>query len=230
MKIVAISDTHCQLQKIAEKYPMTGDLLVHAGDLTYRGDLKEMPSQLYDLGQLGKKFKHGAVFICGNHDWLGEREPGILQALAEENGIVWLQDQEITIGGVRIWGSAYTPAFCQWAFQTDPYGEEGPDPEEVWSKVPEGVDLLLTHGPSFGHLDTPGGQSNHVGCPYLMRHIQRIKPKIQVSGHIHGSHGHVLGADGILYVNASICNENYDPNNKPVVIDYADGIATVVDS
>src|ERR1035437_5584352 len=176
MKITCVSDSHCQLSKIIDKYPMVGDLLIHSGDLTYRGDLKEMPSQLYDLGRLAKKFKYGGIFVCGNHDWLGEREPEIMRNLAEENGLTWLQDQEVTVNGIRIYGSAYTPFFCSWAFSTSPYDpEEGVDPEEVWSKVPAGIDLLLTHGPSFGQLDI--AREGHKGCPSLMRHIQRIQPK-----------------------------------------------------
>jgi Icc-related predicted phosphoesterase len=193
--------------------------------------LKEMPAQLYDLGRLSKKFKYGGIFICGNHDWLGEREPEIMRNLAEENGLTWLQDQEVTVNGIRIHGSAYTPAFCQWAFQTSPFDPEvGADPEEIWSKVKEGVDILVSHGPSYGYLDLVQDEASHKGCPSLMRHIQRAQPKIHVCGHFHGSRGHVMGADGILRVNAAIVNENYDPVNKPIVLDYTNEVATVVDS
>lgn len=184
----------------------------------------EVPAQMYDLGQTGKKFKH-TIMIAGNHDWLAEREPGTFKMLAEENGLIWLQNQEATVNGIRIYGSGSTPEFCGWALNLDRYDGSL---EEEWAKIPEGIDILLTHGPSWGHQDH--SYNGPLGCRALKDAIERVKPSIHFFGHIHHSRGHHVGADGILYVNASICNEQYDPINKPIVVDYVNRVATVIDS
>jgi Icc-related predicted phosphoesterase len=214
MKIVAISDTHCQLHKISLP---EGEILVHAGDLTYRGTLNEMAQQFYDLGQHGKKFKH-TIAICGNHDWLGEKEPNTVKMLAKENGVIWLQDDMVEIEGIKFYGSAWTPEFCNWAFNLD---RNDGSLEEAWDKIPEGIDILMTHGPAYGRQDH--SYDGPLGCTKLMRAIDRVKPKAHIFGHIHHSYGYHIGADGILYANASTCNESYDPINKPIVFDYTDG-------
>lgn len=225
MKIVAISDTHCQLDKITLP---EGDILLHAGDLTYRGTLNEMATQFYDLGQHGKKFKK-TIAVCGNHDWLGEREPNTVRMLAEENGVTWLQDSGVILDpdgswyplmdpkaeGLKIYGSAWTPEFCEWAFNLD---RNDGSLEEAWDRIPEGIDILLTHGPSWGNLDD--SYEGPLGCRALKSAIERVKPKLHVFGHIHHAYGQKVGADGITYVNASTCNEQYDPINPPMVIEW----------
>jgi predicted phosphodiesterase len=55
LRIVCISDTHCQLSKV--NLP-EGDVLVLTGDLSYRGTLKEMSTELDILAKKGNKFKH----------------------------------------------------------------------------------------------------------------------------------------------------------------------------
>ena len=215
MRVCAISDTHCQLGAIEEKLKkVEADLLIHAGDLTYRGNLSEMSDQLRILGRIGKYFKHGAVFTCGNHDWLGEREPELLRCLAYDNGLKWLQDDLVEIEGVKIYGSAYTLEFCGWAFNMDRHDGT---PEETWARIPEGVDILVTHGPSYGNMDHH--ENGNLGCRALGEAIARVKPQAHVFGHIHHAYGEKTGADGIRYVNASVCTEQYNPTNEPIVFE-----------
>ena len=79
------------------------------------------------------------------------------------------------------------------------------------------TDLLVTHGPPKGILDlTPRGEP--VGCEELREAVRRVKPRLHVFGHIHHAYGrHVV--DGTRFVNASICDEFYEPSNRPVVVD-----------
>ncbi|MHA2067516.1 MAG: metallophosphoesterase family protein, partial [Candidatus Thorarchaeota archaeon] len=57
-----------------------------------------------------------------------------------------------------------------------------------------------------------------VGCEAQRRWIEENQPKLVVCGHIHGGYG--LGLIGnTLVVNASICNEKYQPVNRPVVLE-----------
>ena len=41
MKLVFISDTHCQLQKLIEKGLPKGDVLIHSGDALSYGSMPE---------------------------------------------------------------------------------------------------------------------------------------------------------------------------------------------
>lgn len=60
------------------------------------------------------------------------------------------------------------------------------------------------------------------GCSDLARRLLVVKPTVSVCGHVHEGHG-VLEEDGILYVNAAICDRaNYDPVQAPIVVDIYD--------
>jgi Icc-related predicted phosphoesterase len=106
-----------------------------------------------------------------------------------------------------------TPRFFDWAFNAD---ED--DLYETWSKIPDGIDILVTHGPPKGVLDiTQDGDS--VGCPILAAEIMyRIKPKYHIFGHIHEGYGQQK-IEGITYINASTCNRKYQPVNPPIILD-----------
>src|SRR5271155_6014323 len=112
MRIVTLSDTHCQLDKI--NIP-NGDILIHAGDLTYRGDVKETSKELFELSKYKGAFKH-IILVEGNHDWLGFRNPTIMDQLCKDNGITLLRDSGINIDGLNLWGSPWQPEFCNWSW------------------------------------------------------------------------------------------------------------------
>lgn len=225
MKIVSISDTHCQLDKI--NLP-DGDLLIHAGDLTYRGTIKEVSRELYLLQELSSKFKYGAIFICGNHDWLGEKDPDMLSFLVKGTNLKYLQDSEIVIEGIKIYGSPYQPEFGGWAFNLSRF--EG-ELLHKWSMIPDDTQILITHGPpknirdlTLGHeIMTPYGMEidppQHVGCYDLKNRVEQLKDlRLHVFGHIHSAYG-VTEIGKTKFVNASICNEKYQPVNAPIIVD-----------
>jgi Icc-related predicted phosphoesterase len=87
--------------------------------------------------------------------------------------------------------------------------------------IPEDTDVLITHGPPSGILDLVNNWRQpfqNVGCELLRFHVERVKPALNVFGHIHEGYG-VKQVDDTLFVNASICNPSYNPINKPIVID-----------
>ncbi|VDO25545.1 unnamed protein product [Heligmosomoides polygyrus] len=48
--------------------------------------------------------------------------------------------------------------------------------EEKWKVLPADLDVLITHTPALGYLDTFG--SERWGCRYLLNEIEtRVKPK-----------------------------------------------------
>jgi Icc-related predicted phosphoesterase len=228
-KLVFISDTHLRHNFVVPE----GDILCHTGDMTMQGSVQEMARAATWLK--GLKVGHGfkaAVVICGNHDWLGERDPATTRLLFEEKGLIYLHDQAAEILGLRFYGSPYQPEFCDWAFNV----RRGPELAAIWAKIPDDTQVLLTHGPPRGRLDvvheadeskynTLYGHpvryiKKHVGCNDLAKRIAQLKDlKISASGHIHCGYGLEKGADGITYINSSICNESYQAVNKPIVID-----------
>ena len=129
--------------------------------------------------------------------------------------IKYLLDQQTEIFGLKIWGSPWQPEFYNWAFNLPRNGE---DLKEKWFWIPSDCDILVTHGPAYGHLDISGYGGQNVGCELLRERVDVIKPLIHCFGHIHGSAGYKFDGN-THYFNASILDERYEYRNKPMTID-----------
>jgi Icc-related predicted phosphoesterase len=82
------------------------------------------------------------------------------------------------------------------------------------------VDILITHTPAWGFVDTIEGRRNeHLGCELLAERVEEIKPKIHCSGHIHTGHGYNFYED-MHFFNASVLNEQYNYAQKPIHIEW----------
>lgn len=215
MIITFISDTHTKHRYCEDDLP-GGDLLIHAGDLMNSGydenDVWEF------LGWFDKQEQYKShVFIAGNHDRFFENNPDNLKNILREYPyLTYLQDQFYNVDGVKIYGSPWQPAFFDWAFNLPRNGE---DLREKWFWIPSDTDILITHGPAWGHLDvTPYGNLN-VGCELLRVRVDELKPKIHVFGHVHSGYGYKFH-NGTHFFNASVLNERYNYKNKPITIDW----------
>lgn len=203
-KIVCISDSHSH----NEFFVPDGDILLHAGDSTYVGEIQEITKFNEWLGSLPHKHK---IIIAGNHDWLFQTNPALAKSLI--TNAIYLEDNFCEVMGLKIYGSPWQPWFFDWAFNL----QRGKEIAAKWALIPEDTDILITHGPPFSILDkTPHGDL--VGCEELLKVVKRIKPKLHVFGHIHHSYGRLKRID-IDFVNACVCNELYEPTNIPIVID-----------
>ena len=191
MRLVLISDTHGLHDRL--EIP-DGDILIHAGDMSNVGEVDEIRDFADWFASCPHKHK---LIIAGNHDFLFESEPAKARSLLRN--CVYLQDSESVIGGLRFYGSPYTPRFFDWAFNQD----RGPVSAARWAKIPAGIDVLITHGPPFGILDR-----NHLGlftgCRDLLDAVQRVRPRLHVFGHIHEGAGMQTHKSlGLTFVNAS---------------------------
>lgn len=100
---------------------------------------------------------------------------------------IYLEDSGTKVGGLNIYGSPWQPVFCDWAFNL----ERGDPLRAVWKKIPDGTDILITHGPPIGHGDILKGGSERSGCVDLLMEIQkRVRPKYHIFGHIHEGYGY----------------------------------------
>jgi Icc-related predicted phosphoesterase len=203
VKVVLTSDTHGFHDAIDVP---DGDLLIVAGDFTKRGRREEIAA--FDRWLRARPHRHKVV-IAGNHDFG-------MQDLPDRRGLItgatYLEDELVEIGGVRIWGSPWQPRFFDWAFNLD----RGEPLRRVWAKIPDGIDILVTHGPPRGILDvTDRGEA--VGCDDLREAVFRVRPKLHVFGHIHEAYGERM-VDGVRFVNACACTVRYAPTQPPIVV------------
>lgn len=196
MKIVCISDTHGKHKEL--KLP-EGDMIIHAGDISGMGRLHEITNFLAWFVELPYQYK---VFIGGNHDYLLEDQPSVFKALIPDN-LIYLENSEVEIEGLKLWGSPITPRFFDWAFNCD----RGEKIKQYWDQIPIDTDILITHGPPLGQGDkTQRGEM--VGCEDLLIKIQEVQPKYHIFGHIHEGYG-ITNFKNTTFINASVLDFNY---------------------
>lgn len=223
IKIVCISDTHTQLVHVDVP---DGDALIHAGDALNRGTEEEFTQFIQDYKELPHKHK---IYVPGNHDRYIERNESEALELFNKNNIHCLIDSGIEIEGINFWGSPVTPRFGNWAWNRDSdHQGHSLEPDEYfydpiqphWDLIPSTVDILITHGPPIGILDMSVYNGALCGCPRLLKKIKEVKPKYHVFGHIHFYGGQTKQEGETIFINASVCNEQYRPVNQIISIDY----------
>ena len=215
-RLVFISDTHTHHEDITDKLKEIHEMdptsiLVHSGDISYRGrpwEVERFVKWYSDLPFTNK------IFIAGNHDFLFETDSSLAKDILNDLGkdLIYLQDSGTEIQGLTFWGSPVTPWFHDWAFN------RLSDIKNHWDLIPEDTNVLITHGPPKGILDLTRTRLN-VGCPILLEKIKDLKNlKVHVFGHIHEANG-LLEIDGVTYINASTLNLYYEVKNYPVILD-----------
>lgn len=222
MKLLLLSDTHGRHRRI-NNLP-AADVIIHSGDFTSHGTMKNCIDFLNWFNALNYEHK---ICIAGNHDIYmdvhylngGGSQSGIDAILPPT--VKYLNDSEVVINGFKFWGSPYTPYFFGWAFNA----QRGHEIQEHWNKIPADVDVVISHGPPYGHGDAcpnfndPSGPYVKVGCNNLRQTLEEtIKPSLHVFGHVHAGYGVSANAD-TLFVNSSICDEAYQAVNKPILVE-----------
>lgn len=189
MRIVCVSDTHNSKPDLPD-----GDILIHSGDLTVRGYRIEVYRQLGWLEMNRSRYRE-VIVVPGNHDLYFEEHWAAAQADCDAADIRLLHNAGLEAAGLQIYGSAHTPTYHDWAFML-----AGPEIARAWSHIPEGLDVLITHGPPAGILDQ--SYRGSIGCPHLAEAVRRVRPKLHIFGHAHEGRG-MVEQDGITFVNAA---------------------------
>lgn len=203
VRVVCISDTHNSQPVIP-----SGDIVIHAGDLTENGSFDEVQTSLNWLSSLPHKHK---ILVAGNHDVLlddaflskhPERRYGQSKSRHDLDwgDVTYLRDSAITLEisdntlewhantsnrTITIFGSPWTPQYGSSAFQYRPSNYD--HWEEIFSALNHVPDIIVTHGPPHLHLDKR--DFHRAGCPYLAQEIRRLRPRLHVFGHIHVGYG-----------------------------------------
>jgi Icc-related predicted phosphoesterase len=160
-------------------------LLLHCGDWSFFGkNLKAMDAFNDWLGEQPAEY---VVITAGNHEYpvAAERDKWRRRL----SNATLLLNESTTIDGIKLWASPVTK--INGAFGMPDEAQR----DALYDTVPQGTDILITHGPPLGILDD--GQ----GCSALRRAVIRVKPRLHRFGHVHSGYG-TLSTKKTLFVNA----------------------------
>jgi Icc-related predicted phosphoesterase len=182
MKIWHISDTHTYHDLL--KIPSGIDMVIHSGDCSNPRDPYNNEPEVRDFidwyKELNIKYK---IYVAGNHDTSIEKKL-VLKQDFENCGIIYLENESITIEGIKIFGSPHTPNFGNWAFM-----KERTKLERFWRlAIEEDINILVTHGPPKGILDKSYDRNNNMescGDKSLLNRVLEVQPSYVLFGHIH---------------------------------------------
>lgn len=236
IKVCFTADLHGTLPSIPEC-----DILVIAGDLCpdylrrnkrsgkpLRGeDAQALWLRRTFVPWLEKQPVEQTVAIAGNHDFVFQ-VPSMVPFEFRER-VNYLRDNEVSIRGLRIYGTPWVPNLPFWAFHADDKVLD-----DLYGRVPDRLDILVTHGPPYGYGDKtsmrfasdPDDFDGHVGSLACLRAVQHKWPRAVVFGHIHEGYGHYripVDDDPDSYANAynvALNDEHYNPVNPPVVVEF----------
>jgi Icc-related predicted phosphoesterase len=221
VRITTISDTHTKHMELNGYLP-GGDILIHAGDISNRGsniDINEFCEWFESIDNYNTK-----IFIAGNHDFGFQiRAEEVSQIINSYKWINYLEDNWITIDGIKVWGSPWQPEFYNWAFNLP---RNGVELQQKWNMIDDDTDILITHGPAWGYVDKVVGRSENLGCELLTNRIMAFKPKIHICGHIHSGYGYTTNGD-THFINASVLDERYEFTQNPLTFDWDKSTNTI---
>lgn len=239
MRIVALSDLHGYLPKIPPC-----DLLIIAGDICpdrfgpvlamHEPDQQKAWFNRKVRPWLAKAPATHKILTWGNHDWCGEacsfRHDMAPEASTSEFQILVDEATHVPTGvasfSVSVWGTPWSNQFMDWAFMKEP-----PDLARIYASIPDGIDILVSHQPPFGHgdrnIDVDSGRVQHLGSRELLAAIGRVRPKLVICGHIHDGHGR-YEYDRVAIHNVCIVDERYRLVHDPTVIEFAESSGTEV--
>jgi Icc-related predicted phosphoesterase len=149
MKICAISDMHGKLDFTIKPC----DILCICGDIVptyiqvYRRETLDWLARDF-VPWCDKQPCEKVFLIAGNHDWTAMRSPDDWEEMFKGTKITYLLDSLAEYKGLKIYGTPWCHKFFNWAFMTS-----DEDLKKIYSKMPEGVDILLTHDCSYCNND-----------------------------------------------------------------------------
>ena len=215
MKCVVISDTHSREKKIewfkTKENIESIDMVIHCGDFSH--SQKTFDAFLTWFSNLDVKYR---LLIAGNHDEIvnsmGKDE---MQQICGILDIIYLEDSSITLEGIKFHGSPMSNEYGPWPFMKNDL-----ELDYHWQKIPDDVDVLITHGPRYDVGDEVNQDimQPNVGSYSLRLKVNELKKlKYHFFGHIHDSAGELhLSDDGKLTsYNASIMDYWFMPTGKP---------------
>ncbi|KAI9446643.1 Metallo-dependent phosphatase-like protein [Lactarius indigo] len=227
-RFVCVSDTHSKTFAVP-----AGDVLIHAGDLSSWGSVKQLKVTVDWLLSLPHPVK---IVIAGNHDLCldeGSVNSGrpLYSSVSKEDvvkarsmlqsraaraaGLYYLEHESMELKtGDKVWkvyGSPAAPRFMPGSFQ---YETDVEAKGEMAFICTHRRRLTTDFQAIYGHVARRGV---HAGCKTLSATLGELKQcKMHVFGHIHEAHGGLIHADGErVSVNAAMA----DGYGQAVIVD-----------
>ena len=226
MRIAAISDMHGILNFTIDK----SDILVICGDIMpLKIQHYNKPSRTWFnrtfIPWCNQQPVEEVFLIGGNHDGWLFRHPEQVKEDVDGTKITYLFDEStiyVDDSGIvyNIYGTPWCHQFGNWYFMG--YSDEAL--EKIFDRMPDNIDVLLTHDPPFGYNDkssgsTWGNADEHLGNSPLINVIEKKQPKIVFSGHIHTGDHNFTQVNNTQICNVSVVNEKYQLDFKPTYIE-----------
>ncbi len=231
-KIIALSDLHGILPDIEEPF----DLMLLAGDLVdlyiqryilhttewYEGAFCDWINTLPFKNENSK-----VLWIAGNHEAGfeklridGRRELAKIVNEKTNGRAIYLEDELYNFNGIAIYGTPWCKIFGNWGFM-----KAYNDLKEVYDKIPNNVDILLTHDAPYGTSDLCfewkkwGRELVHIGNEPLRDIILERNPKYNIHGHLHSANHEkeLLGETEVYCV--SLVDEEYTVSYSPLILE-----------
>ncbi len=209
MRVAAISDLHGYLP---DTPPC--DVLLIGGDVCpvydHGLDFQRRWLQTEFAPWLTRQPAQKILGIAGNHDFVAEVDEELMRSLPWR----YLIDETTRVDGLTVHGSPWTVTFMDWAFMRDD-DELAP----MWARIPEDTDVLVTHGPPFGHGDLVIN-GNRGGSETLLRRLERLPQlRLHICGHIHEGGGSRSRVGTAEVVNVSYVGFDYLPAREATLFD-----------
>ena len=163
------------------------------------------------------------IFIAGNHELtFPNHYNDYKQLFYNDSKVTYLCHEGYIYKGpdgkeYSIFGTPYCKEFGNWAFML-------PDPEleEIYSKIPKDLDILITHDAPYGVTDIllqkecRWANGEHIGNKPLAEVIMKKKPKIVLHGHLHSTSREFETLGMSKVTNCSLKDEFYNPIYSPI--------------
>lgn len=207
MIIDTISDIHGEQPELNG-----GELLIIAGDCT----ASDLPVQWQAFAKwlCQQEYRH-KIIVSGNHDNYLKLYPDWCSTYIPN--CTYLQDSLFEFEGLRIYGSPWTNWFSGVSKYCKAFMETESQLTKHFNKIPENLDILVTHGPPNGILD--GTYQLRLGSVSLLEKVKLVKPRHHVFGHIHECGGQRLTTDDTMFYNVACMNKQYDLDRRATRIE-----------
>jgi len=214
MKIISASDYHGNLpiiDKACDVFICGGDKFPNSTRMwSYDGRFQlEWAKENYFPWI--KEIKADRIYsIHGNHDGIltsGDEIAQEYKMLCAQHNIILLEENDDVYRGVKFYGSSlsFDPNFprTSWAFGRRTEKELA----DEYAKIPQDVDVLITHTPPYGIFDCGymkhNGTIDHMGSSALRKRIMEIYPHVHIMNHIHEWGGYQIKLGQTLFVNTA---------------------------
>lgn len=180
MKIIDIVDIHGNIKPIDSIGDVlaSADLVIIAGDLTNFGGVEDARKVLEAVGRYNKNI----LAVTGNCD-----KKEVDECLFAKN--MNLHGKTVDIDGISFTGAGGSlpcPSPTPNVYTEEEYGE-------IFEGTKAGADggprILVSHQPPYGTLNDKISNGEHVGSRTVREFIERYKPLVCFTGHIHEAPG-----------------------------------------